>query len=742
MRELWNHELDANAREAVLPSNITSNDKCSLTVHPKVGLRVCPYSHVINAKISQGKMVRRKCPTSMVIFIPLDISIQKAIVFLRGPHNHPMHPKTKPSSEEKVQLHKAIEAAGRRGLTVQKLLNAPSTSTIYNGKSIPEASPAFMDRRRLRDEIHASKMKDYPKGMGWEGDIDEWEIVGFLERFKRRVTLARFYCDRNTRNAFGRLFSELFRLIPELTGSILKFFAFFPDDPSALLRAIILDAEAAQAQGLGDELLVYVAKNVPETVKTLSSTVPRDTIERLKGFVGLKTEEEIVEWHNFCHNSPDKSVRDWNQQKMNYAWLLPSLNRFLSKMDNKSWDMTPIHSNLVEGGHSGTNAVTSIGQEIGEAVNSARDLDEKVVNELEAMEKNGVLPKRWNGPNEREHLSEQRRAWSHEKKKTHQERLSQYDILEAELDTVSLRQTESLNVDKALQEQIKVLRSDQGVNSKEKIKALQKQVETEKEKRRALKTRRQEIKKDIQELKDSGLNGSRINGRRPTLPSSRIKTFLGDSAEAPVSPFDLNSASGLDHHNIPISQNEISEMAASSTSLVINIWFRHIEIIFNPFTEGTSAGDSLAPKEQPASHFDPNGPGMGLDFNFSNLDFGIDFTSNFNFDEAFIEAALSLGPRETANTSPLLPSYSNPFDDPRQFRATNLAEAGGSDITKFSLPPPVMTSNPIADSPDFNHEARAHKRKKVDEVNEADILPEGSRRNRNRSARARGFDLS
>jgi hypothetical protein len=83
------------------------------------------------------------------------------------------------------------------------------------------------------------------------------------------VTLARFYCDRNTRNAFGRLFSELFRIVPELTGSILKFFAFFPGDHKALLRAIILDAEAPQAQGLGDELIVYIAKNVPETTTTV-----------------------------------------------------------------------------------------------------------------------------------------------------------------------------------------------------------------------------------------------------------------------------------------------------------------------------------------------------------------------------------------------------------------------------------------------------------------------------------------
>jgi len=97
------------------------------------------------------------------------------------------------------------------------------------------------------------------------------------------VTLAHFYCDRNTQNAFSRLFSELFQIIPELTGSILKFFAFFSGDPEALLWAIILDAEAPQAQGLGDELLVYVAKYVPEAL----STVPRNVLDLL--MIVLKT---------------------------------------------------------------------------------------------------------------------------------------------------------------------------------------------------------------------------------------------------------------------------------------------------------------------------------------------------------------------------------------------------------------------------------------------------------------------
>ena len=41
-------------------------------------------------------------------------------------------------------------------------------------------------------------------------------------------------------------------------------------------------------------------------------------------------------------------------------------------MGSNSWDLTPIHSNLVEGGHTATNAATSIGQEllqVAEAVN-------------------------------------------------------------------------------------------------------------------------------------------------------------------------------------------------------------------------------------------------------------------------------------------------------------------------------------------------------------------------------------
>jgi hypothetical protein len=175
------------------------------------------------------------------------------------------------------------------------------------------------------------------------------------------------------------------------------------------------------------------------------------------------------------------------------------------------------------------------------------------------MERIGVLPNRWNGPIKREHLSEQRHAWSREKNQTHQERLSQHDALAAELETVSIRHAESIDIDKALQEQIKALRSQQDISSKQEIKNIQKEIESEKEKRRALKIERTRIKKTMQELKDSGLNGSRINGRRPTSSTPT------PTADNPPPHSDLD---------IPLPNvNEHLEVPSMSTLLRISIKF-------------------------------------------------------------------------------------------------------------------------------------------------------------------------
>ena len=176
----------------------------------------------------------------------------------------------------------------------------------------------------------------------------------------------------------------------------------------------------------------------------------------------------------------------------------------------------------------------------------------------------------------------------------------------------------------------------------------------------------------------------------------------------------------------------------------------------------------MAPRATQPLHFDPNGPGMGLDidfadfdsdvanfgfnnnttsmdsdFKFNNFDLGtgldsvnngMNYNVNFNFEETLKEAESSLGPREPlqeANTDmnshshlpPSFPKLTNKNSD-----ALTQAEA--------STNPGTSTNQ---DSVHFN-EMRVQKRKKMDEVDECRILPEGSRRNRNKTARARGLD--
>ena len=113
---------------------------------------------------------------------------------------------------------------------------------------------------------------------------------------------------------------------------------------------------------------------------------------------------------------------------------------------------------------------------------SAHELDDKVADELEVMEQNAILPKRWNGPSEREHLNSQRRAWSHAKQKDRDDKLAHHDEFSAELQTLSSQQADSLKLDKSLQAEIQTLRDNQNANWKEEIKSLQQQVEVEKEK--------------------------------------------------------------------------------------------------------------------------------------------------------------------------------------------------------------------------------------------------------------------
>ena len=161
--------------------------------------------------------------------------------------------------------------------------------------------------------------------------------------------------------------------------------------------------------------------------------------------------------------------------------------------------------------------------------------------------------------------------------------------------------------------------------------------------------------------------------------------------------------------------------------------------------------------------FDPNGPGIGLDINLNNFDLGnidpinVQATGNFgfdnlnvgfnnfdlggprldidnigglNFDDVLKEPELSLGPHETLQA--VNTSSPNHLPPPKlateKFDVPTLAEASSSNIVTSTHQEPV-----------HSNEMRAQKRKKPDEVDKGQILPEGLRRNQNKTARALGL---
>ena len=79
------------------------------------------YSHIKEGKVVQGCLMQRKCPTLIQIYSPVNQSDCRAIVILRGAHNHPMLVGTKLSRNGKDKYKEAARKAGLIGLTVLNL---------------------------------------------------------------------------------------------------------------------------------------------------------------------------------------------------------------------------------------------------------------------------------------------------------------------------------------------------------------------------------------------------------------------------------------------------------------------------------------------------------------------------------------------------------------------------------------------------------------------------------------------
>ncbi|KAF6745682.1 hypothetical protein DFP72DRAFT_973986 [Ephemerocybe angulata] len=311
-------------------------EKCALTLNTRRLIKDCPYSHVVNGKIVRSPIVRLPCKSKLVVFIPLDPEIKRVIVVPQKAHNHPAHPRGgKPSTANKTLLGKVIDAVGPFGLSTRKLLNAPSTLALCDGKPLAVVAPAYGNVRAVRTAIKAKKKEAFPAGLDWNatvlemerekekapdevyihsavliggervvmtglrallerihytlslscdisfkrtaGEFNEWKVTGFDIIYEMRITYGTGYCNHATDETFRILWAQFFHMVETVTKrGFLKLHAFFPEDPDARLHAILLDAEIAQVNGLKMALSHYVATRVPA-----SSTVdlPDEDIE-------------------------------------------------------------------------------------------------------------------------------------------------------------------------------------------------------------------------------------------------------------------------------------------------------------------------------------------------------------------------------------------------------------------------------------------------------------------------------
>ncbi|KAF7310153.1 hypothetical protein MIND_00388700 [Mycena indigotica] len=607
------------------------NRQCVLSVHPRLGLKYCVFSHVLGGQIQSARMVPHKCETKMIVFIPVrppsntshpdwyqwrDEYEHLALVYLENAHGHPVHPENKPSGQDTRRLDEAMDALGVENLTVQTLLNAQSTSALYGGRQVSDVSPAFADVRKIRDRIAQRRKEEFPKGTGWEGvlhyiatkehelpvsqryihaaitnadynivvtmhpalaqhihgvlaiaidytfkrvdgDLDEWEVVGFSERYKRRICFATLYCDRKTRPSYERLFTEFFDTINRVTGQQFRLRPFFPD---ANCRAVIMDGEVAQAQGLGDFLMRYNMPSISKIeelepltliqycLKTCTThfqrhidelsraKVPSDVIARLKSILGLTTQEDIDAWHSFCRRQTIPEVKNWYAQKLANPWYLASVNVFLSRITPDDHRLTPNTTNLAETAHAGMNAQTSTRLALLPGILKKQARDNTLVDELRQAAR-GAMRKRWNGVAAREKLSAQRQEWSAHAAYNRNEQLLRFDELSLERTEGQEESKLSLAREKQLQKDVERLQDEIRVDKrrddlKDEVKVLRAEIAAEKQVRRDWGARRKEIDGELRALRAGPLKGVQINGRR----ADRAEEGASQTEFTPVSP--------------------------------------------------------------------------------------------------------------------------------------------------------------------------------------------------------------
>ncbi|KAJ7866571.1 hypothetical protein B0H14DRAFT_2573303 [Mycena olivaceomarginata] len=110
----------------------------------------------------------------------------------------------------------------------------------------------------------------------------------------------------------------------------------------------------------------------------------------LLSFPYLEIDADIQEYYTFCGESQNTKLKAWWTHKVSYPWLLPSLNRQLSRMSPKFWDLTPSDTNPNEGSHAHDNQVNKTNATLLKAILSAREFEGENAQIIKASLESGI----------------------------------------------------------------------------------------------------------------------------------------------------------------------------------------------------------------------------------------------------------------------------------------------------------------------------------------------------------------
>ncbi|KAK6992570.1 hypothetical protein R3P38DRAFT_3084685 [Favolaschia claudopus] len=245
-----------------------------------------------------------------------------------------------------------------------------------------------------------------------DGDFNEWEVVIFLKALQRAVTIARGYVNGASAEFFERLFDELQGMKLDLTG---KPFGFKRLVPGGNLIALNSDMDGAQVLGAARSFLKTsdpefsgISRDTPgeefapEIIKLcvthakrgaldLQSHVSAEDHRRIMDFVNINSVDSLKEFDDFIRSLKVKKVQDWWDHKLMSEWILRCLVKSLSPMSDEDWDNTASTTNTGEAQHHWTKLQTGTKLSLVEAIESAREVDQRVAREIEISENSGIL---------------------------------------------------------------------------------------------------------------------------------------------------------------------------------------------------------------------------------------------------------------------------------------------------------------------------------------------------------------